>query len=165
MTSQSSKLNQKQRYRLPAAKRRKQSLTMTRFGSLFTVVLLALVRAQAFAPQTGPSFNRKPSTRLNAENLFGVIVQASIEPDRMREFLDLIQTNAENSRKEPGCLRFDVLRSQESPNEFFFYELYKDVKSVNAHKATSHYALWADFKESGGVINSVSHKADVEFLT
>jgi quinol monooxygenase YgiN len=68
------------------------------------------------------------------EKPFAVVVQATIEPDRMAEFLTLIKTNAEETRKEPGCIRFDVLRSQDSPNEFFFYELYKGISAIDYHK-------------------------------
>jgi autoinducer 2-degrading protein len=102
-----------------------------------------------------------------ASKPFGVIVQATIEPDRMTEFMELMQINAENSRKEPGCLRFDVLRSQDknAPNEFFFYELYQNVEAIDFHKAQPHYNLWADFKASGGTISSVSHKMDGEFIS
>ena len=37
---------------------------------------------------------------------FAVVVTAEIRADRMEEFLEMIQFNAENSRKEPGCIRF-----------------------------------------------------------
>jgi quinol monooxygenase YgiN len=37
---------------------------------------------------------------------FAVIVEAEIQPERMDEFLKLIEHNAVNSRMEPGCLRF-----------------------------------------------------------
>jgi hypothetical protein len=37
---------------------------------------------------------------------FAVIVQAEIQPDRMNEFLAMIELNAKESRKEPGCMRF-----------------------------------------------------------
>lgn len=37
---------------------------------------------------------------------FAVVVTAEIQPDRMEEFLEMIQFNAENSRQEPGCIRF-----------------------------------------------------------
>jgi (4S)-4-hydroxy-5-phosphonooxypentane-2,3-dione isomerase len=96
---------------------------------------------------------------------FAVVVQAEIEPDRMHEFLTLIETNAVQSRKEPGCLRFDVLRSRDSPTQFFFYELYRSEADIEHHKQQPHYNLWAQFKESGGVIHSTTHKADAEFLT
>lgn len=37
---------------------------------------------------------------------FSVVVQAEINPERMDEFLKMIENNAVNSRKEPQCLRF-----------------------------------------------------------
>ena len=80
-----------------------------------------------------------PTTALRAgasgdDQPFAVVVEATIEPDRMAEFLNMIQTNAEQSRKEPGCLRFDVLRSQDTPNRFFFYELYTGPSAIDYHK-------------------------------
>lgn len=59
----------------------------------------------------------------------------------------------------------DVLRSQDKPNEFFFYELYENAAAIDHHKKQPHYLLWADFKESGGTVSSVSYKTDGEFLT
>ncbi len=37
---------------------------------------------------------------------FAVIVEAEIQPDRVDELLKIMETNAKESRKEPGCLRF-----------------------------------------------------------
>jgi len=96
---------------------------------------------------------------------FAVIVQAEIQPDRMNEFLAMIELNAKESRKEPGCMRFDVLRDQSQENKFFFYELYQGPEAIDYHKAQPHYAMWANFKESGGVVSSVSFKTDGEFLS
>jgi len=96
---------------------------------------------------------------------FAIVVDAEIKPDRMDEFLDIIEKDAVGSRAEPGCLRFDVSQSQDNPNRFFFYEVYKDTDAVAFHKEQPHFALWTNFKESGGVISSVSHKLDGIFLT
>jgi quinol monooxygenase YgiN len=96
---------------------------------------------------------------------FAVIVQAEIQPDRLEEFLSLIETNAVETRKEPKCLRFDVVQSQEAKNKFFFYELYQSVDAIDYHKAQPHYALWANFKENGGVISSTTYKSDGLFLS
>ena len=95
---------------------------------------------------------------------FSVIVEAEIQADRMDEFMSMIKTNAEESRKEPGCIRFDVLRDQGNANKFWFYEVYKDTAAVDFHKTQAHYQAWADFKESGGTVSSVSNKADGEFI-
>jgi quinol monooxygenase YgiN len=83
----------------------------------------------------------------------------------MDEFLDLIEKDAVGSRAEPGCIRFDVHQSQDDPNKFFFYEVYVDADAVAFHKEQPHFALWTNFKESGGVVSSVSHKLDGIFMT
>lgn len=46
-----------------------------------------------------------------------------------------------------------------------FYEVYKDAEAVAFHKEQPHFALWTKFKESGGVVSSVSHKLDGIFMT
>lgn len=145
---------------------------------LFLSILLSILcwsGSFAFVPLLHPtSFSLKTNsraattaalTRLFAEKPFAVIVKATIEPDRMAEFLKMIEFNAKETRKEPDCLRFDVLRSQDAENEFFFYELYKNAAAIDYHKKQPHYNLWADFKASGGTIESISYKADGEFLT
>lgn len=111
-----------------------------------------------------PTTSRALSSSLAADRAFCVIVEAEIEPNRMSEFLQMIETNAIQSRKEPDCLRFDVVRDQETTNKFYFYELYKNANAIAYHKEQAHYQAWADFKESGGVLSSVTKKADAEFV-
>lgn len=141
------------------------------FLLLILVALFSCYVSTAFplyASSTNQQQYRKrysPAVRMSTDTPFAVIVEAEIDPNRMAEFLQLIQTNAVESRKEPGCLRFDVLRSQESPNRFFFYELYQNVQAVDHHKKQPHYNLWAEFKASGGTLSSVSHKTDAEFVS
>jgi (4S)-4-hydroxy-5-phosphonooxypentane-2,3-dione isomerase len=97
---------------------------------------------------------------------FAVIVQAEIVPERMDEFLKLIENNAIQSRQEEQCIRFDVIQSQDQENKFFFYEIYKNSHSaMDYHKSQSHYMAWANFKESGGTISSVTYKASGLFLS
>jgi (4S)-4-hydroxy-5-phosphonooxypentane-2,3-dione isomerase len=96
---------------------------------------------------------------------FGIMVQAEIEPDRLGEFMIMIEQNAIKSRQEPGCMRFDVLRSDDSETTFFFYEVYQNVAAVEEHKKQEHYQKWAAFKESGGTISSTSFKLHGEFMT
>ena len=53
-----------------------------------------------------------------------------------------------------------MLKDQSANNKFIFYEVYKNTQAVDIHKKTPHYKLWTDFKESGGVVSSVSSKND-----
>jgi autoinducer 2-degrading protein len=71
-----------------------------------------------------------------------IIVRLEVKPDRVNDFLKLVTFNATESRKEPGNLRFDVVRSVDNPTLFRLYEVYRDEAAMGAHQATPHYAKW-----------------------
>jgi (4S)-4-hydroxy-5-phosphonooxypentane-2,3-dione isomerase len=71
-----------------------------------------------------------------------IMVRLEVKPDKLDEFLKLVTFNATESRKEPGNLRFDVVRSVDSPTRFGLYEVYRDADGVLAHQSTAHYARW-----------------------
>ena len=81
--------------------------------SAAAILLLASTArpALSFAARP-PTFLRTAATStstsisMSSSKPISIIVEADIKPDRMEEFLDLIQKNAEGSRKEPGCQRF-----------------------------------------------------------
>jgi autoinducer 2-degrading protein len=75
------------------------------------------------------------------------LVEVHVKPSKLDEFLEVIKHDAVHSEAdEPGCLRFDVLRDQDDPMKFFFYEVYRDEAARQAHRQTPHYAVWAKFK-------------------
>ena len=45
-------------------------------------------------------------------------INIEIDPSRLDEFKKVIKIDAEGSRKEPGCLRFDVLQDPSNPCRF-----------------------------------------------
>jgi len=67
-------------------------------------------------------------------------VELEINDGAMDEFLSVVLENATNSRKEPGCLRFDVLRPDDAPNSVVLYEIYVDEGGHQAHRQTAHFA-------------------------
>ena len=81
-------------------------------------------------------------------------VTVEIEVKRILEFLRIIEEDAIESRKEPGCRCFHVSKDKDQLNKFYFYEAYINQDAVNYHKLQPHYLRWADFKTSGGVISS-----------
>lgn len=82
-----------------------------------------------------------------------IIVHVNVNPERIEDFLTVAAHDAEESRKEPGCLRFDVLRDHTDPNKYVFYEVYRDDEAIAAHKETPHYASWVELNNSGGVLS------------
>jgi quinol monooxygenase YgiN len=76
--------------------------------------------------------------------MYAITVQLKVKPERVEEFLALTLQNATAARKEPGCLRFDVLRNEKEPDRFFFFEVYRTTDDHKAHQETAHYLLWRE---------------------
>ncbi|HEY9164493.1 MAG TPA: antibiotic biosynthesis monooxygenase [Magnetovibrio sp.] len=72
------------------------------------------------------------------------VVQVSVKPECVDEFIQASLANHEASVREPGNRRFDVLQSNEDPTAFVLYEAYASEEDAKAHKDTSHYAMWRD---------------------
>jgi quinol monooxygenase YgiN len=43
------------------------------------------------------------------------------------------------SRKEPGVIQYEIGRSDEKPNVFALWEVYRDQEAVDAHLASEHF--------------------------
>ncbi len=73
-----------------------------------------------------------------------VMVHVKVKPERIPEFISATRANREQSVKEPGNRRFDILQSPADPATFFLYEAYATPEDSAAHKKTAHYQVWRD---------------------
>lgn len=76
--------------------------------------------------------------------MFVTLVHVHVKAEGIDAFIDATRANHEASVREPGNVRFDVLRSVEDPNRFILYEWYVDEAAAKAHKDTPHYAAWRE---------------------
>ena len=71
--------------------------------------------------------------------MFVILVEFRIEPERLEEFIALVNENAEHSqRDEPGCRRFDVLTPVSEESKVVLYEIYDSRAAFEIHKASAH---------------------------
>ena len=49
----------------------------------------------------------------------------------------------EESRKEAGCVMYQVHRHKTEPRRFFIYEQYEDDAALEAHRASTHFLQYA----------------------
>src|SRR5204863_217237 len=69
--------------------------------------------------------------------------QVRVKPEGRERFLKAIEVDALGSeRDERDCFRFNVLQDQQDRNVYYFYEVYRDEKALEAHRAAPHYAVW-----------------------
>ena len=74
--------------------------------------------------------------------MFHVVVRMEAKLETAEALMELATYNSGCSRKEPGNLRFDVLRQVDNPLRFALYEVYRDEAGFKAHQQTEHYARW-----------------------
>lgn len=72
------------------------------------------------------------------------LVHVRVLPEHLDAFLEASRANHEGSVREPGNVRFDVLRDPEDPLRFLIYEVFADEAGAAAHKTTAHYLAWRD---------------------
>ena len=53
--------------------------------------------------------------------MFHVVVRIEVKREKLEDFLTLVQDDFAGTRKEPGNLRFDVLRQNDNPLKFALY--------------------------------------------
>lgn len=81
--------------------------------------------------------------------MYCVMVTVRCKPGTGEAFLEAARKNRESSRKEPGNLRFDVLKSATPAGEgeiesFFLLEVYRTPEDFTAHQQTAHYFAFRD---------------------
>jgi autoinducer 2-degrading protein len=74
--------------------------------------------------------------------MYVVAVTIFVKPEFVEQFKTATLDNAQNTRKEPGNARFDVLQAEDDPARFLLYEAYHAKEGFAAHQATPHYARW-----------------------
>jgi quinol monooxygenase YgiN len=76
--------------------------------------------------------------------MFIVHVDIAVLPDHIGDFIEATLENARASLQEPGIARFDLVQRLDDPGIFTLVEVYRDERAPVAHKATAHYARWAE---------------------
>mmetsp|Transcript_38878 Transcript_38878/g.122456 ORF Transcript_38878/g.122456 Transcript_38878/m.122456 type:complete len:292 (-) Transcript_38878:85-960(-) len=118
-------------------------------ASAVLAVALLSAAARGFA---GPGARAAPAgrqasavVRSAAERAaYIAVVDVNVTAGGDEAFLAASLENARNSVKEDDNKRFDVLQSQEDPNNFVLVEIYGSAEGPAAHKGTDHYLSWRD---------------------
>jgi quinol monooxygenase YgiN len=65
------------------------------------------------------------------------------KPGSEAEAAHILSILTEESRRESGCLMYQVHRHKSEAGRFFIYEQYKDDDALEAHRQTPHFLKWA----------------------
>lgn len=76
--------------------------------------------------------------------MYIILVHSRIQPEHVGRFREITLQNAEASRGESGCVRFDVLQQVDDPTRFTFVEMFASEADAIAHRETSHFKKWLE---------------------
>jgi (4S)-4-hydroxy-5-phosphonooxypentane-2,3-dione isomerase len=76
--------------------------------------------------------------------MYIVLVYVHVKPGFVQAFREASLDNAQNSYRESGVVRFDVIQELDDPTKFVLVEVYQTPEDAAKHKETDHYARWRD---------------------
>jgi autoinducer 2-degrading protein len=76
--------------------------------------------------------------------MYVTVVYVHVREGHVEDFIKASKPNHENSIKEQGNLRFDILQMADDPKKFILYEAYTDKEASARHKSTPHYLTWRE---------------------
>ncbi|MCR2044058.1 putative quinol monooxygenase [Anaerosalibacter massiliensis] len=68
-----------------------------------------------------------------------IVARSVIKPGKKEEFLSLAEELIAESRKEKGCMSYDLYEDINNPNCLAFIEEWKDEEAIKIHNASPHF--------------------------
>ena len=76
--------------------------------------------------------------------MYIVSVTVFVKPEQVDLFIQATLDNAQNTRKEVGNNRFDVMQAEDDPTRFLLFEAYRSKEAFAEHQKTEHYLRWKE---------------------
>jgi quinol monooxygenase YgiN len=71
-----------------------------------------------------------------------VLATLIVKPEKRADFLENARDVIAATRREHGCVRYDLTSSITEPNEFIFVEQWESREALAAHFETPHLQHW-----------------------
>lgn len=92
------------------------------------------------------------------------VVKLTLSPEGLTGFpaaIGACVVGARDKSVEPGCIRFDLLESKDTPNTFLVLRAFATAADYDHHQTTAHCKAWEVFAQSGGVVSQEESRFDV----
>jgi len=73
-----------------------------------------------------------------------IVARVAVKEGKEKAFIEIASKLVEATRKEEGNLFYTLYQSTENPQEFIFYEEYKNDAAFEAHASSAHFAAFAE---------------------
>lgn len=72
------------------------------------------------------------------ENTVRVVARVTARPDKVDDLRAVLSGLIEPTRKEPGCIHYELLQNNADPTDFTFVEEWESDAALDAHLASAH---------------------------
>lgn len=73
-----------------------------------------------------------------------LVATLKIKPGSLPDFIDAAKLCIQETRKEPGCISYDMHQSMTDENTLVFVERWENQAAVDAHFVAPHFKVWRD---------------------
>ena len=73
-----------------------------------------------------------------AEGPLRVVARIKAKPDKIDEVRELLSALVEQTRKESGCITYDLLQNRNDPTDFTFVEEWASDSALDSHSISDH---------------------------
>jgi len=67
-----------------------------------------------------------------------IVATVTVKPEFKDDVLKAIKTVVDATRKEPGCIFYDVFEDVNNPLKFVFIETWKSKEAIDSHNSSVH---------------------------
>ena len=85
--------------------------------------------------------------------VLGVVARIVAKPESVEKVRAGLESLMAPTRREHGCIVYDLMQNTEDPTDFTFYEEWTDVAALHAHSQSAHIA--STFAELDGHLAAV----------
>jgi autoinducer 2-degrading protein len=90
--------------------------------------------------------------------VYAILGFIKVKPAHLAEFIENIRAHAQNSLRESGCLRFDVLQDRDDPHTVCLYEVFRTEADLNIHHEQEYYKRWMEMSRDWRDASSYSRR-------
>lgn len=68
-----------------------------------------------------------------------LIAKSTVMDGKQNDFIALANSLVQQSRKETGCLQYDLIQEENDSHTFYFIEKYTDAEALQVHQTSVYY--------------------------
>jgi quinol monooxygenase YgiN len=106
--------------------------------ALVAFILTAVLSGQSRAADENPILTLVKSKVKDPNKPFAMTVTLKVKAGKEKEFEEACRPCLAATRKEPGCVAYELNRDPDDPTTYVMYEKFKSVAALDAHIKMAH---------------------------